>query len=50
MISGYVGLNSSLFGSALGWGGQLLTQLNSTLFHAYNSAETIHRARTDDGV
>lgn len=48
-VSGSVGFSSSSFGSALGWGDLLLTQLNSAMSRGFNSAETLHRARMDDG-
>lgn len=40
---------SSFFGSALGWGDLLLTQLGSATSDAFSSAETLHRAEMDDG-
>lgn len=41
--------SSSLFRSALGWDDLLLTQLSSAMSHAFNTAETLHRARMGDG-
>lgn len=44
-----VGFRSLLLGSDLGWGDPLLTQLSNAVSHALNSAETLCRARMDDG-
>lgn len=41
--------SSSLFGCALGWDDLLLPQLSSAMSHAFNTAETLHRARMGDG-